>query len=68
MGAEIYFYCDPEKNTECRKQRCHAAGKTGWNCEITRKQECAKTDRDGFQKVYGLRFEREVEDDAGILR
>lgn len=45
MSREIVFYrCDPEKNTECRKSGCYTRG---GECKATSKMACAIRDADG---------------------
>ena len=62
MASELFFYCDPAKNTECKKKwNCHILEKPWARCEITRRQEFAKLNRDGFPMIYGLKFEGGVE-------
>ena len=55
-GAVMY-YCDPEKNTECRKTACaHCLTITeGGVCFITMKRECARTDANGVPVIYDPR-------------
>lgn len=56
MASELFYVCDPAKNRACRKTKCK---EKGGGCEITRKQEAARTDRHGFPVIYGIRIERE---------
>lgn len=50
----ILYYCDPEKNTECRKMGCaHLfTAIEGGVCFITLKKECARLDRNGNPMIY----------------
>ena len=64
MASELYFYCDPEKNTECKKRSCHIMKKPWARCELTRNQEFARLNRDGFPMIYGLKFEGGAENDG----
>ena len=52
-GATLY-YCDPEKNTECRKTGCaHVLTKTeGGVCFITLREEYARLDSNGRPMIY----------------
>ena len=43
-GGQIYYRCDTEKNTECRKRSCY---KCGGPCRVTKKTDCAVRDADG---------------------
>ena len=68
MASELYFYCDPDRNTECKKRNCHILKKPWARCEITRNQEFARLTKDGIPMIYGLKFEGGVEDDESLLR
>ena len=46
MSEKIFYRCDPEKNTECRKRRCFRRTRNG-TCRATSKVECAVRDADG---------------------
>lgn len=50
----IMYYCDPEKNTECRKRMCaHLYTLTeGGVCFITMKREFARNDANGNPVIY----------------
>lgn len=61
MPSELFYYCDPEKNTKCRKRNCFKGDNPWRNCKFTRHIECAQTDRDGIPLIYGLKFEGGVE-------
>lgn len=42
MGSKIdSFLCDPKKNTECKKRRCHI---NGGPCYYTYNKECEKNE------------------------
>ena len=43
-GEKIFYSCDPEKNTECRKRECYTRG---GRCRATSKADCAIRDADG---------------------
>ena len=43
-GEKIFYRCDPEKNTECRKRGCF---RRGGKCRATSRTECAVRDADG---------------------
>ena len=64
MASELYFYCDPDRNTECKKRSCHIRGKPWAQCKLTRHQEFARLNRDGFPMIYGLKFEGDVGNDG----
>lgn len=57
MASELFYYCDPDKNTKCRKRNCFKGDNPWRNCKFTRHIECAQTDRDGIPLIYGLKFE-----------
>ena len=38
---QTYYWCDPEKNTECRKASCFF---NGGDCRITSRRSCAVLD------------------------
>lgn len=61
MASELFYYCDPEKNTKCRKRNCFKGDNPWRNCKFTRHIESAQTDRDGIPMIYGLKFEGGVE-------
>ena len=51
MDEYGWFWCDPEKNTECRKFMCFAhngyKGEGRQVCRLTSKEKFAKTGADG---------------------
>ena len=57
MPSELFYYCDPEKNTKCRKRNCFKGDNPWQNCKFTRHIECAQTDQNGTPMIYGLKFE-----------
>lgn len=61
MASELFYYCDPDRNTECKKRSCHIREKPWARCELTRNQEFAKLTKDGIPMIYGLKFEGGVE-------
>ena len=61
MASELIYYCDPEKNTKCKKRSCFSGSARWQSCRFTRDIECAQTDRDGIPLIYGLKFEGGVE-------
>lgn len=60
-GATVY-YCDPEKNKECRKRSCaHCLTITeGGTCFITFKREFARTDANGEPVIYSTKSAGEI--------
>ena len=48
------YWCDPEKNTECRKTGCRylLTPEEGGVCEATFRRAFARTDPDGVPMVY----------------
>ena len=48
MMYKVWYICDPDKNTECRKTRCHNSqdDPQGW-CDATSNPAYAKTGSDG---------------------
>ena len=46
----VLYWCDPEKNTECKKNGCALVSKRGkkaGDCTLTCKRECAVLDEEG---------------------
>lgn len=68
MASELFYYCDPDRNTECKKRICHIREKPWARCELTRNQDFAKTDQNGIPLIYGLKFEGGIKDDESLLR
>ena len=61
-GATVY-YCDPEKNTECRKRHCaHCLTiLEGGVCFITMRREFARTDANGEPVIYeAWRYKKQI--------
>lgn len=58
----IMYYCDPEKNTECRKIGCaHTMTlEEGGVCFITMQREYARTDENGDPVIYNRERCREL--------
>lgn len=58
MEDEIFYLCDPKKNTECRKGGCYLNAmcryKEAHRCRATKKPDYAKTDEKG-EKIILLR-------------
>ena len=53
---KIIYYCDPEKNKECRKNNCHYDMNNGFGrCKMTIHEEYAVRDRDGKPVVAQIR-------------
>ena len=48
------YWCDPEKNTECRKMSCRYLLRPceGGTCEATFQRECARLDENGQPMEY----------------
>ena len=63
MAAELIYYCDPEKNTKCKKHSCFSGSASWQSCRLTRDIESAKTDRDGIPMIYGIKFEGGLKND-----
>ena len=47
MEDEIFYLCDPEKNTECRKSFCYLNAL----CRISEKHRCRMTGNPDFAKT-----------------
>ena len=58
MEDEIFYLCDPDKNTVCRKTGCYLNAlcryKEGKRCRMTANPDFAKTDEKG-EKIILLR-------------
>ena len=58
MGDKIYYLCDPNKNTECRKRVCYLNApfriSEKHRCRMTQNPDYAKTDEKG-EKIILLR-------------
>lgn len=55
MSSEATLYwCDPEKNTECRKSGCRYVLRPceGGVCEATFRRAFARTDENGMPMIY----------------
>ena len=61
MASELIYYCDPEKNTKCKKRSCFSGSARWQSCRYTRDIESAQTDQNGIPMIYGLKFEGGVE-------
>lgn len=66
-GSAVLYYCDPEKNTECRKMGCaHLFTRTeGGVCFITFQREFARTDGNGRPLIYKIKT-RKTEDEKNV--
>lgn len=56
MDGAVLYWCDPEKNTSCRKNGCRYVLRPceGGVCEATFRRSCARCDENGEPMVYRL--------------
>ena len=63
MGVELFWLCDAEKHTECRKTCCYMRRHTDWaSCESTSREEFAKIAPDGTKTLLYVRITEEEKD------
>lgn len=60
QGRIIWYWCDPEKNGECRKSSCShlMTAQEGGICEITSRAEYARVDAQGNPIEYDFKTRR----------
>ncbi len=61
---KTWYFCDPEKNTECTKETCACnPANEGWEdaCKTTSKKEYAKLDENGEPCVNQEATQRSLE-------
>ena len=66
MNESTLYWCDPEKNTECRKTSCRYVLRKceGGVCAATFRRAFARLDENGVPMVYDMSHFKAIKEEA----